>query len=90
MQALDVGTVVGPGGGVVPYLVLEWLAGRTLAEDLKQRIASGLPGRTLSEAIALLDPVARALSIAHQEKIAHRDIKPENLFIVDVDGEMTG
>ena len=71
----------------MPYLVLEWLEGRTLAADIKARIERGAPGRSLKEAMALLEPAARALAVAHQEKIAHRDIKPENLFLVqDGDG----
>ncbi|MBL8739815.1 MAG: protein kinase, partial [Myxococcales bacterium] len=87
VQALDVGSFVAPTGARVPYLVLEWLEGRTLAADIKARIERGAPGRSLKEAMALLEPAARALAVAHQEKIAHRDIKPENLFLVqDGDG----
>ena len=77
LQALDVGSFITPWGARVPYLVLEWLDGRTLADEIRGR--SGMP---LHEAVAMLDPAARALAVAHSEKIAHRDIKPENMFCI--------
>ncbi|MBL9028070.1 MAG: protein kinase [Myxococcales bacterium] len=83
VQALDIGSFVTPGGARVPYLVLEWLAGRPLSAEITRRARAGLPGMTLREAMRLLDPAAKALGLAHDEKIAHRDIKPDNLFLVE-------
>src|SRR6188768_3296534 len=37
VQALDVGAFTSPAGAWVPYLVLEWLEGETLAQHLKDR-----------------------------------------------------
>jgi serine/threonine-protein kinase len=84
VQALDVGSFMTPWGARVPYLVLEWLDGRTLAEEIQAR--RGMP---LQEAVAMLDPAARALAVAHNEKIAHRDIKPENMFCIVSGGKPT-
>jgi serine/threonine-protein kinase len=84
LQALDVGSFTTPGGARVPYLVLEWLEGRTLADEIRARHT-----RSLGEAVAFLDPAARALSVAHEEKIAHRDIKPENMFCIVSGGRPT-
>ncbi len=58
------------------YLVLEHLAGRTLADRLAEEGA-------LSEAdtLAVLLPVIDALSDAHESGFLHRDIKPENIFL---------
>ncbi len=84
LQALDVGSFTTPNGARVPYLILEWLDGRTLAEELRAR--GPIP---LREAVALLDPAARALAVAHEEKIAHRDIKPENMFCIASGGRPT-
>jgi len=81
VQALDTGTHTTPSGAQVPFLVLEWVAGVTLAQDLKERRRAGRPGRSLREALALLAPAAEALAVAHGERVAHRDIKPENLML---------
>jgi serine/threonine-protein kinase len=86
VQAMDVGAETSPNGTWTPYLALEWLEGSTLEEDLAARAAAGLPGRTLTETIALLEPAARALAVAHERGIAHRDIKPANLFVTDLGG----
>jgi len=89
VQALDVGAFVTPAGLWVPYLVLEWLEGQTLAEHLQDRKKAGAPPYTMAEAIKLLEPAARALAVAHQHKIAHRDVKPPNLFVVESAGQRT-
>ncbi len=86
VQALDVGAVTTASGHWVPYLVLEWLEGQTLAEFLADRIAAGQGGLTLEAAMALLDPAVEALTLAHRQRVAHRDVKPENLFLCEADG----
>jgi eukaryotic-like serine/threonine-protein kinase len=89
VQALDVGAFTSPSGRWVPYLVLEWLEGQTLGAVLKQREERGEGGMRVAEAITLLGPAARALAIAHQQKIAHRDVKPANLILTEVGGSGT-
>ncbi len=62
-----------------PFLVMELLEGRTLADE----IADGaLPmARTLPIAIEM----TRALARAHDFEVIHRDLKPENVFILPGD-----
>jgi len=89
VQALDVGACISPSGIWVPYLIMEWLEGETLGEFLKRRATNGEGGLDLAAAIKMLEPAARALAVAHAQKIAHRDVKPANIFLVEVGGRRT-
>ncbi|XXX81096.1 adenylate/guanylate cyclase domain-containing protein [Sorangium sp. So ce134] len=82
VQALDIGSAAAPNGPWTPYIVMEWLEGETLEQDLRRRRAENLPPRSLAEAIKLLAPVASALAVAHDENVSHRDVKPANLFLL--------
>jgi formylglycine-generating enzyme required for sulfatase activity/serine/threonine protein kinase len=86
VQALDVGVAKSPNQIETPYLVLEWLDGTTLDKELRKRRGTRMP---LEEAVALLEPAARGLAIAHDQGIAHRDVKPANLMLTDVGGRLT-
>jgi eukaryotic-like serine/threonine-protein kinase len=81
-QARDVGSLTTPAGHSVPYMVLEWLEGASLEAVLEDEAKRGVPLRTMSEAVRLLDPVAHALRLAHERGIAHRDVKPANIFVI--------
>jgi serine/threonine-protein kinase len=70
-------------------MILEWLEGRSLADDLEQRRRRGLRGRSIEEAFAILEGAAEGLSIAHERRVAHRDVKPGNFFIVVQPGRET-
>jgi serine/threonine protein kinase len=59
-----------------PFLVLERLHGRTVAEELKARGA--LP---VDEAIDIARQTLAGLGVVHDAGIVHRDIKPANLFL---------
>jgi hypothetical protein len=63
-----------------PYLVMEYVRGRTLEQVAEE---GNLPP---SRAAALLLKVAGAVDYAHRQGITHRDIKPRNI-LVDEAGE---
>ncbi|HEY8042346.1 MAG TPA: protein kinase [Polyangiaceae bacterium] len=73
-------TVSTTTGAMVPYMVLEWLEGRSLGADLRDRRKQGLRGRPLEEVLALFEPAVLALDYAHTQGVIHRDVKPGNLF----------
>lgn len=69
-------SVFDQGGDEQPFIVMEFVDGPSLRELLRRR------GRVPpAEALALLDPVCRALHRAHSLGMIHRDIKPENVLI---------
>ncbi len=61
-----------------PYLVMEKLVGKTLADRIKAE--GGLP---FDEVIDILVQVLSGLVAAHEKSIVHRDIKPENVFLTE-------
>ena len=78
VRCLASGTTVAPAtGGLLPYLVLEWLEGRSLADDLEARGA----GRSIAETMSLLDPVFDAMAHAHAMGVVHRDLSTGNIFL---------
>ncbi|MEV7967407.1 Stk1 family PASTA domain-containing Ser/Thr kinase [Sphaerisporangium sp. NPDC088356] len=63
-------------GTPVPYIVMEFVDGRTL-RDLLRADRRLLPER----ATELVDGILRALDYSHRGGIVHRDIKPANVMI---------
>lgn len=59
-----------------PYFAMEYVRGRTLADELAAR--GPLPW---AEALEYVIQTTRALMAAHQRGIVHRDIKPSNLML---------
>ena len=78
------GTTLAPAtGALVPYMVLEWLEGRSLAADFEVRRAYGDRGRRLEDMVKLVDSAADALAFAHSIGVAHRDVNPGNIFLAE-------
>ena len=61
--------------GGVPYLVMELLQGKTLADLIKE---GPLP---LWRALDIMRQTLRGLAFAHGKGIVHRDLKPANVFL---------
>jgi Protein kinase domain/PEGA domain len=59
------------------YLVMEWLEGHTLEEEMKVSKTMELERVT-----TLLEQICEAAAYAHSKGIIHRDLKPSNIMIV--------
>ncbi|MEU8980333.1 protein kinase [Streptomyces sp. NPDC058467] len=64
------------GHGVVPYIVMEIVEGRTIRDLLLNAEAPGP-----EQALIIVSGVLEALAYSHQHGIVHRDIKPANVII---------
>jgi serine/threonine protein kinase len=62
----------------VAYIVMEWLEGRTLDEELLKHGQFGF-GRVAG----ITRQIAAALGEAHRKHVVHRDLKPGNIMLVD-------
>jgi hypothetical protein len=58
------------------YIVMRYVAGG----DLKTLLMTTGP-LSPERAVSILDPVARALDVAHAHKLVHRDVKPANILL---------
>src|SRR5256886_4779492 len=65
----------------LPYLVMEYVRGRTLRELLADK--RRLPPM---EALAILEQMLAAVAGAHRAGLVHRDIKPENVLVAEPPG----
>lgn len=70
---IDVGTLESGS----PYIVMEYLQGRDLADVLETEVYM----RDVQRAAKLILQACEGLAAAHANGIVHRDIKPGNLFI---------
>ena len=67
----------------VPYMLMEFLEGESLATRLERTRPL-----EVSAAVEIASQTASALAAAHSKGIVHRDLKPDNLFLVP--DEMVG
>ncbi|HEX3761144.1 MAG TPA: serine/threonine-protein kinase [Kofleriaceae bacterium] len=58
------------------FLVMEWVAGETLA----QRLAGA--GMSTAAVVAVAIQLCRALAALHAHQVVHRDLKPSNVMLV--------
>ena len=66
---------IGSLPGDVPFIVMEYVEGRTLGQTLE---ADGpFP---IDQAVGLLEQIASALAAAHKEGVIHRDVRPGNVL----------
>ena len=63
-------------GGVLPYIVMEQVEGRTIREVIRN--GERLP---VQRAIAVIRGILEALDYSHRHGIVHRDVKPANVMI---------
>jgi serine/threonine protein kinase len=68
-----------------PYIVMEYLEGKTLEERLAEQLDMGL-----AEAVRITTHVGRALARAHAQGVVHRDLKSGNIFIAKTEDDELG
>src|SRR5437773_4469954 len=64
--------------GTMPFLVMEFVHGRSL-QDIMAEEGAMAPARALE----LMQPICAGIAAAHRQKIVHRDLKPLNVMIQD-------
>ncbi len=75
-KVFDLARHEGEDGRSIIFLTMEFLAGETLADRLRQGPMSE------AEALPLIEQMAAALDAAHEAGVIHRDFKPSNVMLV--------
>jgi len=81
VSVYDTGEDVAPDGTPQPFIVMEYVPGRTLRDIVKSE--GRLPARRAMEIVA---EVCSALDFSHRNGIIHRDVKPANVMITPQGG----
>ncbi len=69
-----------------PFIVMEYVQGRTLESFIRKVGSPGLGKTHVNfQTLTIAKRVASALSYLHEYKVTHRDVKPANIFLSTVD-----
>ncbi len=66
-----------------PYVAMQLLSGRTLAEWLRDEPPADLARDDVLRRLELVEEAARALHAAHEAGVVHRDVKPGNVMVTE-------
>lgn len=74
-------TDIGTTSEGVPYMVMPFLEGETLADAVSDAQERG-EGFEAARSVGIVGQILSALRPAHEAGIVHRDLKPENVFLM--------
>ncbi len=80
VSVFDSGEDVAPDGSTTPYIVMEFVEGRSLKDVLDEQVTA-LGAMPNEQALKITGAVLAALEASHDQGLVHRDIKPANVMV---------
>ncbi|MGW4691151.1 protein kinase domain-containing protein [Kitasatospora cineracea] len=80
VSVFDSGEDVAPDGTTTPYIVMEFVEGRSLKDVLDEQVTT-LGAMPNEQALKITAAVLAALEASHDQGLVHRDIKPANVMV---------
>ncbi|MGW4802639.1 protein kinase domain-containing protein [Kitasatospora sp. NPDC004272] len=80
VSVFDSGEDVAPDGATTPYIVMEFVEGRSLKDVLDEQVTT-LGAMPNEQALKITGAVLAALEASHDQGLVHRDIKPANVMV---------
>ncbi|MFJ1794995.1 protein kinase [Kitasatospora griseola] len=80
VSVFDSGEDVGSDGTATPYIVMEFVEGRSLKDVLDEQVTTRGAMPT-EQALKITAAVLSALEASHDQGLVHRDIKPANVMV---------
>ncbi|MFB7946670.1 protein kinase [Kitasatospora phosalacinea] len=80
VSVFDSGEDVAPDGSTTPYIVMEFVEGRSLKDVLDEQVTA-LGAMPNEQALKITAAVLAALEASHDQGLVHRDIKPANVMV---------
>ncbi|QKW20736.1 serine/threonine protein kinase [Kitasatospora sp. NA04385] len=80
VSVFDSGEDVAPDGSTTPYIVMEFVEGRSLKDVLDEQVTT-LGAMPNEQALKITAAVLAALEASHDQGLVHRDIKPANVMV---------
>ncbi|HLY11429.1 MAG TPA: protein kinase [Planctomycetota bacterium] len=71
----EIGTTKTGSGPSLPFIAMEFIEGRTLADLIEGRTSAR------KDLLRILEDVSRAVAHAHGQGVIHRDLKPANVIV---------
>src|SRR6185295_17646308 len=71
-----------------PFIVMEYLEGKTLGEMIREQSTRAAPRMTIARRLGIIEQLCHGLYAAHTRDVVHRDVKPDNVMVLTDENDL--